>query len=84
MFPSRTTNGCPMKITRVLRADCPSGIDCDRIFDTSGPDVAVQGRVVTDPAALAALGLAVPPPGEAIVLVARHLVPELVDAHEAG
>jgi hypothetical protein len=40
--------------------------------------------VVTDPAALAALGLAVPPPGEAIVLVARHLVPELVDVDEAG
>ncbi len=73
-----------MKITRVLRADCPSGIDCDRVYDTSGPDIAIQGRVVTDPAELAALGLAVPPPGEAIVLIARHLVPELVDAHEAG
>jgi hypothetical protein len=73
-----------MKITRVLRADCPSGIDCDRIFDTSGPDIAIQGRIVTDPAEIAALGPAVPPPGEAIVLIARRLVPELLDAHGAG
>jgi hypothetical protein len=72
-----------MKITRVLRSDCPSGIDCDRIFDTSGPDLAIQGRIVSDPADLAALGLAVPPPGEAIVLIARGLAPELVASHEA-
>ncbi|OLT03693.1 hypothetical protein BJF90_02925 [Pseudonocardia sp. CNS-004] len=68
----------------MLRSDCPSGIDCDRIFDTSGPDLAIQGRIVSDPAELAALGLAVPPPGEAIVLIARGLAPELVASHEAG
>lgn len=56
-----------MKITRMLRSDCPSGIDCDR-----------------NPAELAALGLAPPPPGEAIVLIARQLASELVDAHEVG
>ncbi|TQM37653.1 hypothetical protein [Pseudonocardia cypriaca] len=73
-----------MKITRVLRDSCPSGIDCDRIFDTSGPDIVVQGRIVTDPAVRAALGLPVPPPGEAYVLIERRLVPELLCAREAG
>jgi hypothetical protein len=73
-----------MKITRVLRDSCPSGIDCDRIFDTSGPDIVVQGRVVTAPAVRAAIGLPAPPPGEAYVLIARRLVPELLDAPEAG
>jgi hypothetical protein len=76
--------GCLMKITRVLRGNCPSGIDCDRIFDTSGPDFVVQGRIVTDPAVLAALGLEPPPPGEAYVLIARQMVPELLNAHEVG
>jgi hypothetical protein len=73
-----------MKMPRVLRTQCPSGIDCDQIFDISGPDIAIQGRIVTDAAELAALGLAAPPLGEAIVLIARRLVPELFDAHEAG
>jgi hypothetical protein len=73
-----------MKITRVLRDNCPSGIDCDRIFDTSGPDIVVQGRIVSDPAELAALGLPVPPPGEAYVLIERRLAPELLDAQMAG
>jgi hypothetical protein len=71
-----------MKITRVLRDDCPSGIDCDRLYDTDGSDLAVQGRVVTDPAALAALGIGMPPPGEAIVLIARRLLPELAGPSE--
>jgi hypothetical protein len=66
-----------MKITRVLRDACPSGIDCDRIYDTDGSDLAVQGRVVTDPSVLRALGIRTPPPGEAVVLIARRLLPEL-------
>lgn len=66
-----------MKVTRVLRNDCPSGIDCDRIYDTDGADLVVQGRVVTDPAALAVLGIGAPPQGEAVVLIARRLLPEL-------
>lgn len=69
-----------MKTTRVLRGECPNGIDCDRILDTDGPDFAVQGRVVTDPTEMAALGVAPPPRGEAVVLIARALLPEL-DAH---
>jgi hypothetical protein len=72
-----------MKITRVLRNDCPSGVDCDRIYDTDGADLVIQGRVVTDPEALAALGIGAPPPGEAVVLVARRLVPELACPPEA-
>jgi hypothetical protein len=64
-----------MKIIRVLRDDCPSGIDCDRIYDTDGSDLVVQGRVVSDPSALAALGIGAPPPGEAVVLIARRCYP---------
>ncbi len=60
-----------MRITRTLRDSCPNGIDCDRIFDTDGGDVVVQGRVVTEPEQLAALGLGKPPQGEAYVLLAR-------------
>ena len=71
-----------MKVTRVLRNDCPSGIDCDRIYDTDGADLVVQGRVVTDPAAIAALGIGVPPAGEAVVLITRRLLPELVSPAE--
>jgi hypothetical protein len=66
-----------MKVIEVLRSDCPSGIDCDRIYDTDGPDLVVQGRVVTDPDALAALGIRKPPAGEAVVLLDRGLLPEL-------
>lgn len=73
-----------MKMTRVLRSDCPSGIDCDRIYDTDGADVAVQGRLVSDPVELAALGVRTPPEGEAIVLVARFLLPELADSPFGG
>lgn len=71
-----------MKITRVLRNDCPSGIDCDRIYDTDGFDLAIQGRVVTDPAALATLGIGAPPPGEGILRIARRLLPELATPFE--
>lgn len=70
-----------MKITRVFRNDCPSGIDCDRIYDTDDADLAIQGRVVTDPAVLAALGIGAPP-GEGIVLIARGLLPELAGPPE--
>ena len=58
-----------MRITRVLRSDCPSGIDCDRVYDTDGNAIAVQGRrvMISD--------LAAPPPtGTTTVLVARHLL----------
>jgi hypothetical protein len=73
-----------MKITRVLRSDCPSGIDCDRIYDTDGSDLAVQGRVVSDLVELAALGVTALPQGEGIVLIARHLLPELADSPVGG
>jgi hypothetical protein len=73
-----------MKVTRELRNDCPSGIDCDRIYDTDGADLVVQGRVVSDPTALAALGIGAPPPGEAIVLIARRLLPELAGPSEVS
>jgi hypothetical protein len=73
-----------MKIIQVLRSDCPSGIDCDRIYDTDGADIAVQGRLVSDPGELAALGVRTPPEGEAIVLIARHLLPELADTPVGG
>jgi hypothetical protein len=64
-----------MKITRLLRSDCPSGIDCDRVYDTDSDVIAVQGRV---PA------LGVPqPPGKATVLIARHLLDGIGLAPEA-
>lgn len=66
-----------MKITRTLRDACPSGIDCDRIYDTDGDDLAIQGRVVSDPAELAALGITHLGPGEGILLIARRIAPEL-------
>lgn len=59
-----------MRITRVLRSDCPSGIDCGRVYDTDGPHLVVQGRTTTT----AALGLDDAPAGSAFVLVARHLL----------
>jgi hypothetical protein len=81
--PLRRT-GRLMAITRVLRSDCPSGIDCDRIYDTDGSDLVVQGRLVSDPAELAALGVSAPPAGEAIVLIGRHLLPEVANAPAGG
>lgn len=66
-----------MIITKVLRDSCPNGIDCDRVFDTDGPDLLIQGRLVSDPAQLAALGLDAAPPGEAYLLLDRALCPEL-------
>lgn len=62
-----------MRITRVLRSDCPSGIDCDRIYDTDGDDLAVQGRTVDDSISPSESG---GPPGTAVVLVARTLLPD--------
>jgi hypothetical protein len=58
-----------MKITRLLRSDCPSGIDCDRVYDTDSDAIAVQGRV-------SAAG-APHPSGMATVLIARHLLRDL-------
>ena len=55
-----------MKITRVLRSDCPSGIDCDRVYDTDGDAIAVQGRITAHQRA-----------GTATVLIARHLLQDL-------
>ncbi|WP_219416430.1 hypothetical protein [Pseudonocardia nigra] len=66
-----------MKITRVLRYSCPNGIDCDRIYDTDGPDLAVRGRIVDDPSELAALGIAGLPDHEGVVLIERRIAPEL-------
>ena len=67
-----------MKVTRELRNDCPSGIDCDRIYDTDGDDFAIQGRTVTDPISTPVVGT---PTGTAVVLIARSMLPDadLVD-----
>lgn len=58
-----------MKITRLLRSDCPSGIDCDRVYDTDSGAIAVQGRIT------AAGGPH--PSGTSTVLIARHLLHDL-------
>lgn len=55
-----------MKITRVLCSDCPSGIDCDRVYDTDGDAIAVQGRITAHQRA-----------DTATVLIARHLLRDL-------
>ena len=69
-----------MIITRVLRDSCPNGIDCDRILDTDGSDLLIQGRLLSDPAQLASLGLHPAPPGEAYLLLDRTLCAELIPA----
>jgi hypothetical protein len=66
-----------VRITRVVRDSCPNGIDCDRIYDTDGPDLAIRGRAVTDADELAALGIPNLPAGEGVVLIERRLAPEL-------
>lgn len=55
---------------RLLASTC-SGGDCPTIYGTDGDDVLVQGYVVTDPDALAAIGA---PEGEAVVRIPRYVL----------
>lgn len=69
-----------MSIARVLGGKCPNGDDCDRIVDTDGDDVLVQGR--TDPAATEQLH---PPVGEGVLRVERRIIyPDTMTLPEMG
>lgn len=70
-------------ITGRLGDSCPNGVDCDRVHDTDGDDVLVQGeRLVTDPAVRAEAGV---PDHEHLLRVRRTaLHPPQLAAHELG
>jgi len=72
-----------MKITGRLGDSCPNGVDCDRVYDTDGDDVLVQGeRLVTDPAVRAEVGV---PDHELLLQVSRTaLYPPQLTPTELG
>jgi hypothetical protein len=71
-----------MNISGLLAGKCPNGDDCDRIVDTDGDDVIVQGRKVRDAAVRSRLH---PPADEDLVLIERtHIYPEAMALGEMG
>lgn len=63
---------------RIIASSSCSGGDCPTIYATDGDDVLVQGYVVTDPAALAAIGA---PEGEAVVRIPRYVLDRATGSH---
>lgn len=66
-----------MKITAVLGGSCPSGDDCDFVYDTDDEeDLLVRGRFLTA-ADAAELGLRLPA-HEGVMRIKRSVVKEAV------
>jgi hypothetical protein len=46
-----------VKVVRVIREDCADGKTCPTLADTDRSSCVVVGKIVTDPEALAGLGI---------------------------
>lgn len=64
-----------MRVTRTLRNQCGSNLDCPRVLDTDDPDkVLIQGARVTDPEIITQYRV---PDQETLIEVPRTLIPEI-------
>jgi hypothetical protein len=62
---------------RLLRHDSPSGPTCPAFYDAGEGQLAVVGKIITDPAVLAQMGIAA---DEMAVMIPDSLVPEVKNA----